>query len=189
MLNKVVCGLGNPGPDYAGTRHNVGWWLLALLREAWSYPPPRQYGPLQASEGVVGGVAVLLVEPLTYMNRSGQVLAALREVRAFEPASDLLVVVDDVALAPGRSRLRAHGSSGGHNGLRSVEAELGTREYARLRIGVGAAPEGADLADWVLSPFDAADAEVVRALLPELVECVTCWVQDGVAAAVGRCNR
>jgi peptidyl-tRNA hydrolase, PTH1 family len=186
---KVVCGLGNPGPEYAATRHNVGWWLTAVLREAWSFPPPQQYGPLRASEGVVEGVPVALVEPLTYMNRSGQVLAALREVRAFDPASDLLVLVDDVALEPGRVRLRAQGSSGGHNGLKSIEAELGTRDYARLRIGVGAAPPGADLAAWVLSPFDEAEAALLGKLLPELVDGVTCWVREGVVAAAGRCNR
>jgi peptidyl-tRNA hydrolase, PTH1 family len=186
---KVVCGLGNPGPAYAGTRHNVGWWLVARLREAWAFPAARDYGVLRASEGAVGGVDVLLVEPLTFMNRSGQALAALREVRAFDPADELLVVVDDVALEPGRARLRASGSSGGHNGLKSVESVLGTRDYARLRIGVGAAPPGSDLADWVLSPFDVESEAAVRALLPELVVGVTCWVRDGVVAAANRCNR
>jgi peptidyl-tRNA hydrolase, PTH1 family len=186
---KVVCGLGNPGPTYAATRHNVGWWLIEALREAWRFPALRDLGPLALSQGVVGGTDVLLVEPLMYMNRSGAALVALRGAVDFDPAADLLVVVDDVALEAGRARLRARGSSGGNNGMKSIEAELGTQAYARLRIGVGASPAGSVLAEWVLAPFGEEDEERVRGLLRELVEGVECWVQEGVVAAGNRCNR
>jgi peptidyl-tRNA hydrolase, PTH1 family len=103
--------------------------------------------------------------------------------------TELLVIVDDAALDIGRVRLRVRGSSGGHNGLRSIEATLRTQEYARLRIGVGEAPAGVDLAAWVLSPFAAADEQRIDELLPELEPCVRTWVLEGGVAAAGRCNR
>jgi peptidyl-tRNA hydrolase, PTH1 family len=131
----------------------------------------------------------VLVEPLTYMNRSGAALAALQRDVAFDPVTELLVIVDDAALDIGRVRLRVRGSSGGHNGLRSIEATLRTQEYARLRIGVGEAPAGVDLAAWVLSPFAAADEQRIDELLPELEPCVRTWVLEGGVAAAGRCNR
>lgn len=156
---------------------------------AWRFPALRRNGPLRASEGRLEGVTVVLVEPTTYMNRSGTALAALHRAVPFEPAADLLVVVDDAALDVGRVRLRERGSSGGHNGLRSIEATLRSQEYARLRIGVGGAPAGVDLAEWVLSPFEPEDEQRIGELLPELVGCVRTWVLEGGAAAVRRCNR
>jgi peptidyl-tRNA hydrolase, PTH1 family len=132
---------------------------------------------------------VLLVEPLTFMNRSGSALLPLVQQDGFDTGRDLLVVVDDTALEPGRVRVRARGSAGGHNGLRSIEALLATQEYARLRVGVGAPPPGADRADWVLSPFEEADRQIIVDLLPDLVDAVRTWVEDGVEAAANRCNR
>src|SRR5690606_5601939 len=148
---KVVACLGNPGPEYSTTRHNVGWWLADRLAESWGLGRFRPAGGASAVTGEVHGHEVHLLKPLTYMNRSRGVLAPLRHMEGFDIARDLLVVVDDVSLEPGRTRFRAGGSAGGHNGLRSIEGTLGTREYARLRIGVGGPPPGADLADWVLS--------------------------------------
>jgi PTH1 family peptidyl-tRNA hydrolase len=102
--------------------------------------------------------------------------------------ADLLVVVDDVALEPGRARLRGSGSAGGHNGLKSVEASLRTRDYPRLRIGVGAKPQGADLADWVLSSPPREDRQAILGILPSLVDCVGAWVVRGTEAAMNECN-
>jgi peptidyl-tRNA hydrolase, PTH1 family len=184
-----VCGLGNPGPEYEETRHNVGWWVVEEALATWRFPEFRRAGSAWVSQGRIGDEDVVLVEPLTYMNRSGSVLAPLVRAEDFSVSRDLLVVVDDTALEVGRLRLRATGSAGGHNGLKSVEAALGTRDYARLRIGVGAAPPGVDLAEWVLSPFEAADEQRVVELLPELVDAVRIWVEDGVEAAAGRTNR
>ncbi|MEX0906905.1 MAG: aminoacyl-tRNA hydrolase [Gemmatimonadota bacterium] len=186
---KVVCGLGNPGRQYELTRHNVGWWVVDEAQEAWRFGEFRRRGAAWVSEGRIGSEDVLLVEPLTFMNRSGDVLQSLVDVAGFDTARDLLIIVDDVALDVGRIRLRSEGSSGGHNGLRSVEAALGTQRYARLRIGVGAPPPGADLAGWVLSMFDEADEQRVVELLADLVAAVRVWVEDGVEAAAGRCNR
>jgi peptidyl-tRNA hydrolase, PTH1 family len=186
---KVVCGLGNPGPEYENTRHNVGWWVVEEFQATLRFPEFRRVRRAWVSEGSVDGHDVVLVEPLTFMNRSGDALAALAQSGSFDPSQDLLVVVDDTALDVGRVRIRASGSAGGHNGLKSVEAALGTRDYARLRVCVGSAPAGANLADWVLSPFEPPDEEQVVALLPDLVDAVRAWIGQGVDAAASRYNR
>lgn len=186
---KVVCGLGNPGPEYEETRHNVGWWVVEEAQATWRFPEFEREGAAWVSRGRHGDHDVLLVEPLTYMNRSGAVLAALAGLDGFDVGRDLLVVVDDTALEPGRVRIRARGSAGGHNGLKSIEASLQTQEYARLRVGVGAPPPGHGLAAWVLAPFDAEDRETVVGLLPGLVDAVATWIDDGAEEAARRFNR
>lgn len=186
---KVVCGLGNPGAEYAGTRHNAGWWVVERAREEWGFPAFRRHGPARSSEGQLGPEPVLLIEPLTYMNRSGAVLAPLGRLPDFDIRCDLLVVVDDAALDIGRIRFRSSGSSGGHNGLESVEAVMRSRDYARLRIGVGRPEPGVELRDWVLSAFEPEEEASIRALLPELVAAVELWVSQGVEPAANRFNR
>lgn len=186
---KVVCGLGNPGPQYEETRHNVGWWVIEQAQAAWRFPDFRKASRAWASQGVVDGHDVVLLEPLTFMNRSGAALQDFVQRPGFDAARDLLVVVDDTALDAGRIRLRAEGSAGGHNGLRSIEAALGTREYARLRVGVGAPPAGVPLADWVLGPFDGDERAAVIERLPDLVDAVRLWIAEGAAAAANRYNR
>lgn len=186
---KVICGLGNPGSEYDDTRHNVGWWLVDRLAAEWDLGPFRRDGPAAVAAGRVGAHAVLLLEPLTYMNRSGAAVAGLRAVPGFEVERDLLVVVDDVALDVGRIRFRARGSAGGHNGLKSIETALGTREYARLRIGVGPPPPGVELVEWVLSPPSPDEEDRLLALMPDLVRAVRTWLDDGIEAAMNRFNR
>ncbi len=186
---KVVCGLGNPGPEYDASRHNVGWWLVDRLASEWRVRSFRREGAALAARAIVGAEPVLLLKPMTYVNRSGGALAPLRRDPDFDVARDLLVVVDDVALDVGRLRLRPRGSAGGHNGLKSIEAVLGTREYARLRIGVGAPPPGTDLADWVLSPFTEEDEDRIIALLPHAAEAVEAWIDEGVEPVMSRFNR
>lgn len=184
----MICGLGNPGPEYAATRHNVGWWLVDYLAGAWGFDRWRK-GPLaRSAAGVVEGQEVLLLEPTTYMNRSGAALAELSGLQGFDTGRDLLVVVDDIALSPGRVRLRAQGSAGGHNGLKSIEAALGTRTYARLRIGVGAPPPGIDLVGWVLSPMSVQDKETILERFPLLEEGIRVWLGEGIEAAMSRLN-
>lgn len=183
---KVICGLGNPGAEYQETRHNVGWWLLDALRQDWGFANFRRDGNAVATEGRFENQDVLLIKPMTYMNRSGAAVRRLLLEPEFKPAEDLLVLVDDVALPVGRARIRAQGSAGGHNGLKSVEAALRSPEYARLRIGVGALPEGVDLADWVLASFAPEEAALVRAQLPKLAEVVGTWLRAGVDEASRR---
>lgn len=123
------------------------------------------------------------------MNRSGSALAPLLTLPEFDPARDLLILVDDVALPLGRFRLRGAGSAGGHNGLKSVEGTLRRQDYARLRIGIGPRPEGlADLADFVLADFERDEHAVLEALLDPMVEAITCWVEEGIERAMSRFN-
>lgn len=186
---KVVAGLGNPGPRYDATRHNVGWWAADRLAYDWDLDSFRREGPALVTGGQVGDFEVRILKPLVFMNRSGRALASLRSVPDFDPGRDLLVVVDDATRDAGRVRLRPSGSAGGHNGLKSVEAVLGTQQYARLRIGVGPPPPGADLADWVLSPMPEEDEDVVVGLLPELSGGVELWLDGDMEAAMNRLNR
>ena len=129
------------------------------------------------------------MKPTTFMNRSGLAVRSLEGLEGFEPGRDLLVVVDDAALDVGRVRFRPEGSPGGHNGLKSISGALRSNAYARLRVGVGKKPEGADLADWVLAPMPEEDEDAVVALLPELTQAVQTWVSEGVEAAMNRFNR
>lgn len=183
---RVICGLGNPGAEYQNTRHNVGWWLLDLLQQDWRFANFRRDGNAVATDGRFEDQDVLLIKPLTYMNRSGAAVSRLLLEPEFNATDDLLVVVDDVALPVGRARIRAQGSAGGHNGLKSVEAALRSQDYARLRIGVGGRPDGVELADWVLASFDPDEAAIVRAQLPKLVDVVGTWVRAGVDEASRR---
>ena len=179
---RAVVGLGNPGPEYAATRHNAGFWLADALVARWGFPPFRRGERARVSAGEVDGIAVRLLKPTTYMNASGAALASLRADPAFQPATDLLVLVDEFRIPAGTFRLRAEGSAGGHNGLKSIEAALQSQLYPRLRIGVGPLPEGvADWSEYVLAPFTPEQHEQVEAIMPQLVDTVTKWVKEGTS--------
>jgi PTH1 family peptidyl-tRNA hydrolase len=186
---KVIVGLGNPGREYDNTRHNAGWWLLDVLAQRWGVPKFRAEKNQAVATTRVEPFQVRLIKPLTYMNRSGSVLVPLKRMGALDLGKDLLVLVDDVALEPGRVRFRPSGSAGGHNGLKSIEQALGTKDYPRLRIGVGTKPPGADLADWVLSSMPRGDRKLVDERLPELAEAVETWMRDGIEVVMDRYNR
>lgn len=186
---KVIAGLGNPGSEYDETRHNVGWWVMDRLAYDWGFGPFKKERRSLENGGRVGDHRVTLVKPTTYMNRSGAALASLRGEKGFDVSRDLLVVVDDASLDVAQVRFRPGGSAGGHNGLKSIEAALGTRDYPRLKVGVGRCPPGVDLADWVLSPMPAEDEDRVVALLPELTHAVKLWLDEGTEAAMSRFNR
>jgi PTH1 family peptidyl-tRNA hydrolase len=178
---RAVVGLGNPGPEYAATRHNAGFWLADALVAHWGFPPFRRGERARVTEGEVDGVPVRVLKPTTYMNRSGAALASLRADPRFNPASDLLILVDDFQIPAGTFRLRGEGSSGGHNGLKSVEGALQSPAYPRLRIGVGPLPEGvSDWSEYVLAPLDPEQVAQLEALLPQLVDAATKWVKEGV---------
>ena len=190
---KVIVGLGNPGREYAATRHNVGWWLIDHLADVWHFDGWKKDSESHVTNGTVGGVKVRLIKPQTYMNLSGQALRNYVRRPFWSPEKDLLVVVDEVQLPVGRTRIRARGSAGGHNGLKSVEQALGTREYARLRIGVGPSEERKgiykDLAQFVLSPFARDEREDILALMPQLTATVETWLRDGIEKAMNLYNR
>lgn len=185
---KVIVGLGNPGKEYERTRHNVGWWVVDHLADVWHFDGWRKDGEARVATGQVGAAKVRLVKPLTYMNLSGAVLRPYLRRPFWAAASDLLVIVDDVALPVGRYRVRAKGSAGGHNGLKSVEGALHSQEYARLRIGIG--PDDpqrrGDLADYVLDTIGKGDEATIRALFPTLTEAIELWIREGAARVMNR---
>jgi PTH1 family peptidyl-tRNA hydrolase len=177
---RAVVGLGNPGPEYAATRHNAGFWLADALIARWGFPPFRRGERARVTEGEVDGAPVRVLKPTTYMNSSGAALASLRADPAFDPARELLILVDDFAIPAGTFRLRSEGSAGGHNGLKSIESALQSQQYPRLRIGVGPLPEGvSDWSEYVLAPFTPEQREQVEAIMPQLVDAVTKWVKEG----------
>ena len=184
---SLVLGLGNPGPRYARTRHNVGWRVLERLVGRWGAVPAGEHATWRAWRAERTGGIVDLLQPLTYMNASGAALEAWRECHAFDLAV-MLVVVDDVYLPVGRLRLRTSGSSGGHRGLESLEQVVGPR-FARLRIGVGAAGGQAGLREHVLDEFDVEEGPVVDEALERAADAVECWVAEGSLAAMNRFNR
>ena len=188
---KLLFGLGNPGAQYAETRHNVGWMVLDHLADVWRFAPWRPLGDALAADGVVGEAKVRLLKPQTFYNRVGQALAPYLRKPFWSPKTELLVVCDDVALPVGRYRIRPQGSHGGSNGLKSLQATLGHTEYPRLRIGTapadGSRPAG-DLADYVLSPFDAVERVAIDELRPRLVDACETWLREGTLAAMNRHN-
>jgi len=176
---RAVVGLGNPGPEYAATRHNAGFLLADAVARHWNLPPFRRAERARATEGTVASVPVRILKPTTFMNRSGAALASLRADPAFTPARDLLILVDDFQIPGGTFRFRPDGSAGGHNGLKSIEGALQSQQYARLRIGVGPLPEGvADWSDYVLAPFEPEELEQVNALMPGMIEAVEKWLKS-----------
>ena len=185
---KVIVGLGNPGEEYARTRHNVGWWVVDHLADVWRFDGWRKDGEARVAAGSVGNAKVRLVKPLTYMNLSGAVLRPYLRRPFWAPATDLMIVVDEVALPIGRYRFRAKGSAGGHNGLKSIEGALGSQEYPRLRIGVG--PEDPDrqviIKHHVLDDFGKRETAVVRDLLPSLTEALELWIKSGIVPVMNQ---
>jgi len=180
-------GLGNPGPEYAPTRHNVGWRVVAeLARRGGGHLRAVAEQARVACVAVVGPdeedreIPVALAQPTTYMNRSAHAVEALLAALGLE-LGDLLVVVDDFQLSVGRLRIRGKGSDGGHNGLASIIARMQTRVWARLRVGVGAPPVGVDPIDWVLGPFDPAEAPAVDRAIRRAADAAADWVAHGTA--------
>ena len=183
----VVLGLGNPGARYARTRHNVGWRVVETLVGRWKARPAEAVPEIQAWEATLPSRTVALLWALSYMNESGRALSAWRERHPLE-LSELLVVADDVYLPLGMVRLRAGGSSGGHRGLASLEEALGSRDYARLRIGVGEAP-AETLREHVLEEFREEEEAAANEAILKAADAVECWAGEGLLAAMNRFNR
>jgi peptidyl-tRNA hydrolase, PTH1 family len=183
---KIVVGLGNPGRQYEGTRHNVGWMVLDRLAErAGLSGRVKARDAAAVVRGRYDGLDLVLVKPTTYMNLSG---VAVRKVLAREraPLSDMLVVVDDFALPLGRIRLRERGSAGSHNGLRSIIGELGNQDFARLRVGIG--EPGRNARDHVLSRFRIDEQARVEGALEAAADAVEDWAREGPARAANKWN-
>ena len=185
---KVICGLGNPGERYRFTRHNVGFRVVDLLADRWGLTGG---GRLRDGAAVLDvrrpepAGKVLLVKPMRYMNRSGQPLRAALRQTDVDPATDLLLVADDIDLPLGRLRLRRAGSAGGHNGLRDVIAALGTDEFSRLRVGVGRSGEAVDT---VLGTFGPGERELAAEMVAVGADAAELWLRDGIEAAMNAYN-
>ena len=185
---KAVCGLGNPGERYRFTRHNVGFRVVDLLADRWNLTGE---GRLRDGAAVLEARRpepvgrILLVKPMRYMNRSGAPLRAALKQTDVEPATDLLVVADDIDLPLGRIRLRRSGSAGGHNGLRDIIATLGTDEFHRLRVGVGRAGEAAS---HVLATFGPGERELAAEMVLVAADAVERWLASGIDEAMNAFN-
>ena len=184
---KLIVGLGNPTRKYQGTRHNVGFMVLAELAKQYGSGRPKTKFHAEVVEGTVGGQRILLLSPLTYMNRSG---ISVHEARDFYKLAteDLLVVCDDLNLPLAKLRCRAQGSAGGQKGLADIIGRLGTEQFARLRIGIGSPPDMMDASGFVLSKFSKEEASEMNHAVQAAVEAVARWVTDGVEDCMNRYN-
>jgi PTH1 family peptidyl-tRNA hydrolase len=183
---RILFGIGNPGPEYEGTRHNLGFEVLASVAGSARFTSLAGL-PAEAARVDGFGDPLLVVRPLTYVNRCGPVLSALMRLTG-TGRGDALVVVDDLDLAPGRVRLRERGSAGGHNGLRSIEAALGSDAYPRLRLGIGG-PGAAARPDYVLARFPEDERAAVDAAVERSGAGVGMWLADGLEKAMAWTNR
>lgn len=189
---KVIVGLGNPGREYEATRHNAGWWLVDHLAQRWHLEPFRKDGDAVSTTGTVGGKKVKLVKPQTYMNKSGEVLRSYLKREGWSAAQDLLVLVDELAVPVGEFRLRAAGSPGGHNGLKSVEAHLKSATYPRLRIGIRPVDERRQIgvmSDFVLHTMPRDERDLVDGLMDRMASAVELWIAEGTEKAVSTMGR
>src|SRR5262249_12717146 len=183
---KLVVGLGNPGSRYAGTRHNVGYAVVDFLAESPRAGPFQSRFQAQVAELIEEPHKVLLVKPETFMNLSGRCVRQLVDFYQV-PLEDLLVVCDDINLPLGKLRARARGTHGGHNGLRDIQNHLGTTDYARLRVGVGAPPEEGAV-DYVLGRFRPGERPVIEEAVQTAAQAVLVWVHQGIEACMNQYN-
>lgn len=183
---KAIIGLGNPGCEYEGTRHNVGFELVDLLSQSRQIPLSQKGFRAVYGRGNIEGETLLLVKPQTFMNLSGETVGQIVEKEGIAPA-DILVICDDIHLEVGRLRLRGQGSSGGQNGLKSVAAHLATQAFPRLRIGVGEPPPSQQV-EWVLGRFNRTDRQTIDEALITGIGAVEVWLTQGLQAAMNRFN-
>lgn len=186
--NWLIVGLGNPGKQYERTRHNAGFRAIDILAEKLGCKIDK--GKFQGLYGQViyDGKKLFLLKPQTFMNLSGRSVLQLSAYYSIPPQR-IIVLFDDISLEPGRLRVRADGSAGGHNGIKSIIQELGSQEFPRVKIGVGAKPHPEmELADWVLSSFSAAEEKALSSSLPAAAEAALCVMEHGVPETANRYN-
>lgn len=183
---KLIVGLGNPGGEYERTRHNVGWQVIDAFARKFRIDVARHEKSALTGSGRVAGGSVLVAKPLTYMNLSGDAVRLLVNAYA-EDTSELMVVYDDIDLPLGKLRIRPNGSSGTHNGMRSIVAELGTENFPRLRVGIGS-PE-TRLRDYVLDPFTAEEQPVVESAIGRAVDALVLFCRGDLRRAMNEFNR
>ena len=184
---KAIIGLGNPGMKYAGTRHNIGFDAVTAIADKYNLSINNKKFKGVYADGHIAGEKVLLVQPQTFMNLSGECVREVADFYKLNP-DEIIIICDDINLDVGRLRIRKKGSAGGHNGLKNIIAHLGTEEFPRIRVGVGEKTEGWDLADYVLARFDKDFEPVIREALANVVGAVETWISEGIDAAMNRFN-
>ena len=184
----IIAGLGNPGGRYEGTRHNMGFDVIDRLSEKYSIPLTGGKFHSLSGTGLINGSKVLLVKPVTYMNLSGTAVKEAVDYYKIDVEKELLVISDDIDLAPGRLRIRKKGSAGGQKGLAHIRKCLGTDAFSRIRVGTGAKPPEYDLADWVLSRFSTEERRTVDGALDRAAEACAVFLTEGPDAAMNRYN-
>lgn len=184
----VIAGLGNPDRKYENTRHNVGFDFIDALAAKYNISVKEKKHKALIGAGYIEGVKVLLVKPQTYMNLSGESLREVMDFYKIDPEEEMLIVFDDISLAPGNIRIRKKGSAGGHNGIKSIIAHTGTQNFTRIKIGVGEKPAGWDLADYVLGHFSEEDRKLVNAAVSDAVTAAVYIMQQDTDRAMNEFN-
>ena len=185
----VIVGLGNPTAQYEGTRHNAGFDVIDVLAEKYNISVDARKCRAFCGKGVIAGQKVLLVKPQTYMNLSGESVGGIVNYYKIDPESDLLVIYDDISLDVGQLRIRKKGSAGGHNGIKSIIAHLGTTVFPRIKVGVGEKPKNYDLADYVLGHFSKQERELMEEGYEHASDAVEQIVQGEIEAAMNVFNK
>ena len=184
----VITGLGNPTLKYSKTRHNVGFDTIDVLAKEHGIKVKKKQFNALTGEGFIGGKKVILVKPMTYMNNSGEAVSEIVKYYKIDPGSELIIISDDLNLDVGVLRIRAKGSAGGHNGLKSIIKCVGTEAFARVRIGVGKVPEGTDIITHVLTRFSRAEKGVVKQSFEYAAKAVESIISDGIDKTMSKFN-
>lgn len=184
---KLIFGLGNPGSKYTATRHNIGFDTITALSDKYNIPLSEKEHKGLCGKGRIGAERVILVQPQTFMNLSGECVRAFMDFYKVTE-EDVIVIYDDIDLAPGKLRIRGKGSAGGHNGIKSIISHMGTQVFDRVRVGVGAKPADWDLADYVLSRFAKEEEPLIRDGIGRAAEAVETLITDGLETAMNRYN-
>ena len=185
----LIAGLGNPDKKYEKTRHNIGFDTVDALAEKYNISITEKKHKALCGSGVIEGVKVILAKPQTYMNLSGESIAEIVNFYKLDPESEMLIIFDDISLAPGNIRVRKKGSAGGHNGIKSIISSVGTSNFMRIKVGVGEKPQGWDLADSVLGRFDTQNRKLVDEAQERACKAVEMILSEGVDAAMNEFNR
>lgn len=183
----LIAGLGNPTKEYDKTRHNVGFSVIDVLAERYRIDISEKKHKALCGRGVIEGQKVLLLKPQTFMNLSGESIRAAADYYKIEP-EEMIVIYDDISLDPGQLRIRLKGSAGGHNGIKNIIANLGTQDFPRIKVGVGAKPPRMDLADYVLSRFGAGEQKLMEEAFGEAAEAAVMMMTDGAERAMNHFN-
>ena len=185
----IIVGLGNPGKEYEGTRHNVGFEVIDRIAEKYNIAVDAKKGRAYVGKGIIEGQKVLLVKPQTYMNLSGESIRELVDYFKVDSKEELLVIYDDISLNPGQIRIRKKGSAGGHNGIKNIIAQLGTDTFQRIKVGVGEKPKGYDLAAYVLGHFHGEDLELMEEGYEKAISATEEILKGEIDAAMNEYNR